>query len=44
MNAQDSIATLKTATGVARYINLARLTGKTGAYLVRMPHTVKILL
>ncbi|MBK7262397.1 MAG: aconitate hydratase AcnA [Rubrivivax sp.] len=44
MNAQDSIATLKTATGVARYINLARLTGKTGADLVRMPHTVKILL
>ena len=44
MNAHDSIATLKTTSGVARYISLAKLAGKTGADLMRMPHTVKILL
>ncbi|MEP7282963.1 MAG: hypothetical protein ABI696_13365, partial [Rubrivivax sp.] len=44
MNALDSIATLKTASGSARYVSLAKLAGKTGADLARMPHTVKILL
>ncbi|MBP6813547.1 MAG: aconitate hydratase AcnA [Burkholderiaceae bacterium] len=44
MNALDSIATLKTASGNVRYVSLARLAGKTGADLARLPHTVKILL
>ena len=44
MNALDCIATLKTASGTARYINLAQSAGKTGADLARLPHTVKILL
>ena len=44
MNALDSIATLKTASGNLRYVSLARLAGKTGADLARLPHTVKILL
>ncbi len=44
MNALDSIATLKTASGNARYISLAKLVGKTGTDLARLPHTVKILL
>ena len=44
MNLLDSIATLKTATGNARYVSLAKLAGKTGIDLARMPHTVKILL
>ncbi len=44
MNALDSIATLKTASGSARYISLAKLAAKTGADVARLPHTVKILL
>jgi aconitate hydratase len=44
MNALDSIATLKTASGTARYVSLAKLAGKTGTDLRRLPHTVKILL
>ena len=44
MNALDSIATLKTASGSARYVSLAKLAGKTGTDLARLPHTVKILL
>ena len=44
MNALDSIATLKTASGTARYVSLAKLAGKTGADVARLPHTVKILL
>ena len=44
MNALDSIATLKTAAGSARYVSLAKLAGQTGADLARLPHTVKILL
>jgi aconitate hydratase len=44
MNALDSIATLKTASGSASYVSLAKLAGKTGTDLARLPHTVKILL
>ena len=44
MNALDSSATLKIASGSARYISLARLAAKTGADVARLPHTVKILL
>ena len=44
MNALDSIATMTTATSNARYISLAKLAGKTGVDLARLPHTVKILL
>ncbi len=44
MNALDSSATLKTASGSARYISLTRLAAKTGADAARLPHTVKILL
>ena len=44
MNTHDTIATLKTASGSARYISLARLAGNAGADLMRLPHTVKILL
>ncbi|MEO8122520.1 MAG: aconitate hydratase AcnA [Burkholderiales bacterium] len=44
MNALDSIATLKTTSGSARYISLAKLAAKTGADVARLPHTVKILL
>ncbi|HRI49413.1 MAG TPA: aconitate hydratase AcnA [Pseudomonadota bacterium] len=44
MNALDSIATLKTESGTARYLSLAKLAGKTGIDLARLPHTVKILL
>ena len=44
MNALDSTATLKTASGSARYISLAKLAAKTGADVTRLPHTVKILL
>jgi aconitate hydratase len=44
MNALDSIAKLQTASGTARYVSLAKLAGKTGTDLARLPHTVKILL
>ncbi len=44
MNALDSIATLKTASGTARYVSLAKLAAETGTDLARLPHTVKILL
>ena len=44
MNALDSVATLKTASGNARYVSLAKLAAKTGTDVARLPHTVKILL
>ncbi|HRP27570.1 MAG TPA: aconitate hydratase AcnA [Burkholderiaceae bacterium] len=44
MNALDSSATLKTATGSARYISLAKLARRTGTDIARLPHTVKILI
>jgi len=44
MNELDSIATLTTASGSARFISLARLAATTGAEVARLPHTVKILL
>ncbi|ADJ28244.1 aconitate hydratase AcnA [Nitrosococcus watsonii] len=37
-------ATLKTASGTASYVSLAKLANKTGANVARLPHTVKILL
>ncbi|MFZ1832220.1 MAG: hypothetical protein WAU27_05340, partial [Pseudomonadales bacterium] len=44
MNTLDSIATLKTTSGSARYMSLDRLAAQTGADVARLPHTVKILL
>jgi len=44
MNELDSIATLATSSGSARFISLAKLAAKTGAEVERLPHTVKILL
>jgi len=44
MNARDAIATLKTPSGSARYISLAKLAAMAGADPARLPHTVKILL
>ena len=44
MSALEYSATLKTASGAARYVSLAKIGARTGADVSRLPHTVKILL
>ncbi len=44
MHTLDSTATMEFATGLARYVSLAKLTASLGVDLAGLPHTVKILL
>jgi aconitate hydratase len=43
-NSSDVIATLKTGSGTAYYVSLAKLAAATGADVAHLPHTIKILL